>query len=168
MRSKANIFGHSIHQMLVVFPMGLLMATIIFDIIRGISGNPIWSHSAWWMMAVGGLLGLVAAVFGAIDWLAIPDASRAKKVGVYHAGANVFALLLFLVSWLLRIPNPGTPSALAIIFSAVGVGVLLVSGWLGGELLNRLGVGVEEGAHVDAPSSLRSRIGLHRRPIEER
>jgi hypothetical protein len=32
-----------------------------------------------------------------------------------------------------------------------------VAGWLGGELVDRLGVGVDDGAHLDAPSSLSGR-----------
>lgn len=168
MRSRANIFGHSIHQMLIVFPMGLLMSSFLFDILRGITGNGIFSHAAWWMMAVGGVLALVAAVFGLIDWSALPSGTRAKRVGVQHAVGNVFALVLFFVSWLLRFGTPANPPALAIVFSAAGVATLIITGWFGGVLVNRMGVGVEEGAHLDAAESPMRR-GLQagkRRPTE--
>jgi uncharacterized membrane protein len=64
---------------------------------------------------------------------------------------------LFIVSWFLRRGNPATPSSLAYLCSFVGVALALVTGWLGGELVDRLGVGVDEGAHVNAPSSLSGR-----------
>lgn len=170
MRAKANLFGHAIHQMLIVFPLGLLISSLVFDVIGGLTGDSIWFHSAWWMIAAGGIGGLLAGAFGMIDWLAIPKGSRAKKVGLTHAGANVVALVLFFVSWLLRMGSPTNPPGLAFLFSALGVGVLLFSGWLGGELIDRLGVGIEEGAHINAPSSMKSPKGvrpLPRKPIEE-
>lgn len=170
MRAKANLFGHAIHQMMVVFPLGLLIASIIFDIIGGITGATIWHHSAFWMIAAGGIGGLIAAAFGLIDWLAIPAGSRAKKVGLTHAGTNVVALVLFFISWLIRLGSPPSPAGLAYVFSAVGTVVLLVGGWLGGELIDRLGVGIDEGAHINAPSSIKSPHGvrpLGRKPIEE-
>jgi uncharacterized membrane protein len=58
------------------------------------------------------------------------------------------------VSWWLRRPDPGNPSAVAIGFMIVGAALSLVTGWLGGELVDRLGVGVDEGANLNAPSSL--------------
>ena len=53
--------------------------------------------------------------------------------------------------------TPAAPIALAYVLSFVGGGLALVTGWLGGELVDRLSVGVDEGAHVNAPSSLSSR-----------
>jgi len=43
---------------------------------------------------------------------------------------------------------------LAIILSGIAVALALVTGWLGGELVTRLTVGVDDGANLDAPSSL--------------
>ena len=64
---------------------------------------------------------------------------------------------LFIVSWLLRWPDPTAPSMAAMVLSFVGVALACVTGWLGGELVDRLGVGVDDGANVDAPSSLTTR-----------
>jgi uncharacterized membrane protein len=66
----------------------------------------------------------------------------------------VVVVVLFAGSWLLRRDHPTAPATLALIPSFLGVGLALFTGWLGGELVNRLGVGVDEGAHVNAPSSL--------------
>jgi uncharacterized membrane protein len=42
--------------------------------------------------------------------------------------------------------------------SFMGAGLALLTGWLGGELVDRLGVGVDDGAHPNAPSSLSHRV----------
>jgi uncharacterized membrane protein len=154
MRAKARLFGHPIHQMLIVFPLGLLATAIIFDVIQLVSGNPRWSEIAYWMIAAGIIGGLLAAPFGTLDWLAVPGGTRAKRIGALHGLGNVVVLLLFGVSWLLRRDNPAAPESLALVLSFAGGGVSLITGWLGGELVDRLGVGVDEGANVNAPSSL--------------
>ena len=33
MESKARLLGHPVHQMLVVFPLGLLGASVVFDLL---------------------------------------------------------------------------------------------------------------------------------------
>jgi uncharacterized membrane protein len=67
---------------------------------------------------------------------------------------NVIVLLLFIGSWLLRCDAPELPGTLAYILSFAGAGLSLVTGWLGRELIDRLGVGVDEGASLNASSSL--------------
>jgi uncharacterized membrane protein len=109
------------------------------------------------MIAAGVITGLVAAPFGAIDWLAIPAGTRAKRVGAMHGLGNVFVVLLFAASWLMRGEAPRAPGALALALSFAGGAAALVTGWLGGELVDRLAVGVDDGAHADAPSSLSAR-----------
>jgi uncharacterized membrane protein len=74
-----------------------------------------------------------------------------------HGAGNVVVILLYGLSWLLRMDAPAAPQTLAIILAFAGGAVALVTGWLGGELVDRLAIGVDEGAHADAPSSLRGR-----------
>jgi uncharacterized membrane protein len=69
----------------------------------------------------------------------------------------VVAIVLFIVSWLLRADAPGEPGAIPIVLSLVGVALAGLTGWLGGELVDRLGVGVDDGAHLNSPSSLSGR-----------
>ncbi len=157
MESKAKLLGHPVHPMLIVFPLGLLATAVIFDIIALATGNGAWSGMADYLIAAGVIGGLAASVFGLIDWLAIPPGTRAKTIGLWHGAGNVVVVVLFAVSWLLRWGSPNAPGALALIFSFVGVVLALVTGWLGGELVDRLGVGVDDGAHLDAPSSLSGR-----------
>jgi len=157
MRAKARLLGHPIHQMLIVFPLGLLATSLFFDIAHLSSGNPQWAMISYWLIAVGIITALLAAVFGLVDWLAIPAGTRAKRIGLLHGGGNVLVVLLFVGSWLLRQDDPGHPESAALFLSVAAVLLALVTGWLGGELVDRLGIGVDEGANADAPSSLSGR-----------
>jgi uncharacterized membrane protein len=158
MESKAKLFGHPIHQMLIVFPLGLLATALFFDIIAIVMDRHDGLFTAsYYMIAAGIISGLVAAVFGLIDFLAIPSGTRAKKVGLIHGAGNVVVVVLFAASWFLRRPSPADPATMAIILAALGAGLATFTGWLGGELVDRMGVGVDEGAHLNAPSSLKSR-----------
>ena len=157
MESRAKLLGHPIHQMLIVFPLGLLAMAVIFDLLALAMGNGYWSEISYWMIAAGVVTGLLAAPFGFIDWLAIPAGTRAKRIGAIHGLGNVVVVLLFGVSWLMRGDAPRAPEALALALSFAAGGLALFTGWLGGELVDRLGIGVDEGAHPDAPSSLTTR-----------
>src|SRR5947209_10026605 len=154
MESKVKAFGHPIHPMLIVFPLGLLATSLFFDIIHWITGNGFFSVVAFWMITAGVIGALLAAIFGLIDWLAVPSGTRAKQIGLWHGVGNVVIVLLFIVSWLIRLNAQSNPNVFAYILSIVGVALALVTGWLGGELVERLGVGVDEGANLNAPSSL--------------
>ena len=157
MEARARFLGHPIHQMLIVFPLGLLATAVIFDVIYLVTDNGRWTEIAYYMIAAGIVGGLAAAVFGLIDWTGIPSGTRAKRVGALHGLGNVAVVLLFGLSWLIRGDAPQAPEGLALVLSFLGAGLSGVTGWLGGELVDRLGVGVDEGAHVNAPSSLSGR-----------
>jgi uncharacterized membrane protein len=157
MESRAKLFGHPIHQMLIVFPLGLLATALVFDLVQLITGNGFWSELSYWMIAAGVVSGLVAAPFGLVDWLAIPSRTRAKRIGAVHGAGNVLVIGLYGISWLMRTGNPASPEAPALVMAFLGGGLAMITGWLGGELVNRLAVGVDDGANLDAPSSLTSR-----------
>ena len=157
MDARAKLLGHPIHQMLIVFPLGLLATAVIFDLIAIVFSEGYWSEIGYWMIAAGVITGLLAAPFGLIDWLAIPSGTRAKRVGAIHGVGNVLVVLMFGASWLLRGDAPRAPETLALALSFAAGGLALFTGWLGGELVDRLAVGVDEGAHLDAPSSLTTR-----------
>ena len=157
MESRAKLLGHPIHQMLIVFPLGLLATALMFDAVQLITGNGFWSELSYWMIAAGVVTGLLAAPFGLVDWLAIPGGTRAKRIGAIHGAGNVVVVALYGISWLMRTGNPGTPEVPALALAFLGGGLAMVTGWLGGELVDRLSVGVDDGANVDAPSSLSTR-----------
>src|SRR3954470_15318946 len=154
MEARAKLLGHPIHQMLIAFPLGVLGMSLFFDLIALATNRPALMQASYYMIAAGIVTGLLAAIFGLIDFLAIPGGTRAKRIGLLHGVGNVVVVGLFAASWWLRRPAPSTPATTAIVLSAVAVGIALVTGWLGGELVDRLSVGVDDGAHLDAPSSL--------------
>jgi uncharacterized membrane protein len=153
MESKAKMMGHPIHPILVPFPLGLLTTSVIFDVIHLFTGGTRWAEISFWMIATGVIGGLLAAVFGLIDWLAIPSGTRAKGIGLAHGLSNVVMVVLFALSWWLRTSAPGEPGALPIVLSFLGVGLASLGGFLGGELVFRLGIGVAEGANLNASGS---------------
>jgi uncharacterized membrane protein len=159
MESRAKILGHPIHQMLIPFPLGVLGMSVVFDLIALAMDrhDPLFT-AAYYMIAAGVVSGLLAAVFGLIDFLAIPPNTRAKRVGTMHGVGNVIVVVLFAASWLLRRDHPADPGTMAMALSIAGFALAGLTGWLGGELVDRLSVGIDDGAHLDAPSSLTGRI----------
>ena len=155
MESRVKLFGHPVHPMLIVFPLGLLATAVIFDILYLIFNNRLLPTASYYMIAAGVLGGLLAAIFGFIDWLALPSGSRAKNIGLWHGIGNVVIVSLFAVSWLLRGNNVDfVPGGLALILSFAGTVLALITAWIGGELVYRLGVGVDPGANVNEPNSI--------------
>ena len=155
MESRVKLFGHPVHPMLIVFPLGLLATAVIFDIIYLISGTDLLPTASYYMIAAGVLGGLLAAIFGFIDWMALPKDTRAKNLGLWHGLGNFVLVLLFIGSWLLRRDNLNfIPDSLALVLSFAATALALITAWLGGELVYRLGVGVDPGANVNAPNSI--------------
>jgi uncharacterized membrane protein len=157
MESRAKVLGHSAHQMLIVFPLGLLATAVVFDVIYRAGDSPTMALVAYWMMAAGLVGGLIAAPLGLVDWLAIPSGTRAKAIGAAHGLTNAAVVVAFLISWVVRRGSPEAPPTVASLLAFAGAALALVGGWLGGELVARLGVGVYEGAHLNSPNSLSGR-----------
>jgi uncharacterized membrane protein len=156
MEARAKLLGHPIHQMLIVFPLGLLAMGVIFDLIFFGTDNEVFAVVAYWMLVAGVVGALLAAPFGFADWLKIPRGTRARHIGALHGGGNLVVSVLFIASVWIRATSAGIPAPdSAYVCSFGGALLALVTAWLGGELVNRLGVGVSDGANLDAPSSLR-------------
>lgn len=159
MESKLKVLGHGAHPILIVFPLGLLSTSVIFDVIYLLTGNGQFAAVSYWMILAGVVGGVVAAVPGFVDWFAIPKGTRAKRVGLVHGLGNDVVLVLFGVSWWLRrdsLPDYA-PGAIELLLSFAGFALALFTGWLGGELVERLGVAVHDGAHLNAPNTLSGR-----------
>src|SRR3954463_1699577 len=105
MEAKAKLLGHPVHQMLIVFPLGLLATAVIFDAWGLLSGSKRWIELSFYMIGAGVITGLAAALFGFIDFLAIPKHTRARFIGMWHGLGNVVVLGLFAGSWFLRKQN---------------------------------------------------------------
>lgn len=158
MESKAKLFGHSIHAMLIAFPVGLFATAIVFDVVHLVSSGSQWTIVSYWMIIAGIIGGLAAALFGYIDYRGVPMGTRAQRVGRLHGLGNMVVVVLFFVSYWFRRETPDQPPTIAFIFSFIGIMLAAVTAWLGGELVERMGVGVDDGANLNAPSSLSGRV----------
>jgi uncharacterized membrane protein len=155
--------------MLIAFPLGLLSAGVIFDLIAAFTGNQGFYAVSYWMIAAGLVGGLLAAIFGFMDWTSIRSGTRAKSVGMWHGLGNLLIVLLFAASWWMRSNDPNNvPNTFAFILSLLGAGLALVTAWLGGELVYRLGMAVDEGAHENAPNSLTTKQAATGTPPPQR
>ena len=97
MESKTKFLGHPIHPMLIVFPLGLFVASIVMDILFTITDNVPYAAAAFYNIAGGIIGGLLAAIFGFRDYAAIPENTRAKRIGLMHGFGNLAVLVLFLM-----------------------------------------------------------------------
>ncbi len=136
--------------------IGLLVGAVGMDVWGWTTDDPSRAVAAHRMMGAGVLAGLTAAPFGTIDWLSVPARTRAKRVGAVHGASALTALALFAGSWWLRRDEPDDPPLAARLLSLAAFGVLSVTTWFGGELVARLGVGVSDRAHLNAPNSIRT------------
>ena len=162
MASKASIGGHPIHPILIAFPIGLWSTSFAVDVIfyfwRGSSLQLI----SKFLLAAGCIGAIAAAVPGIIDWLSIKDA-EVKRIADWHARLNIIALIVFALSLYLRM-RVGAHWVnyhlrIPFVISFLGMILISISGWLGGELAYKHGVGVapqhdspeEEAAKVRLP-----------------
>jgi uncharacterized membrane protein len=149
-----KFLGHPLHQLLIVFPVGLLLTAVAFELIALWNGSSeLWTVS-YWLILAGLVSGLVAAIFGFLDWRHIPSSTRANRIGIYHAAGNVLVLTVFALSWWLRGEPAEAASSWSLGLALIGAGLLGLTGWLGAELIVRLGVGVDQDANVNASNSL--------------
>lgn len=143
----AGPYGHPFHPIFVTIPIGTWVASFVFDLVSRAADDPApFVIGARWLVGIGILGALVAALFGFMDLLAIPRGTRAFATGLTHMTLNLATTGLFAVSWFWRGQADtidGTPIAL-LVLSAVALAMLSVSGWLGGRMAYRFGVRVAE------------------------
>jgi uncharacterized membrane protein len=142
MASPASIQKHPIHPMLIPFPIGLWIFSLLCDLVYAMGwGGAVWNEMAFYTM-VGGMLGaLAAAVPGYMDYRSLTD-PQTTTIGRWHMLINLSIVVLFAINLSLRMwSEPGT--VLPVLLSLIGIALLGVSGWLGGELVYVHGVAVE-------------------------
>jgi uncharacterized membrane protein len=142
----AGPYGHPFHPILVTVPIGAWVASFVFDVASRVGdGSPALVEGAYWLVGLGIVGALVAAIFGLLDLLGLPRHSRALRYGLTHMALNLTVVALFAGGFLWRndtydtaAETPGGPFAL----SAAALVLLGLSGWIGGMLTYRFGVRV--------------------------
>src|SRR4051794_22330929 len=133
MESRTKLLGHPIHPMPIVLPLGLLAMAVVFDIIYLVTGDETFANVAFWDITAGVIGGLAAALFGFIDWLAIPKDTRARRIGLIHGTGNLVIVLLFVAGWRLRGSGYAFfPDPVPFFLCLVGVGLAPGPPWLRG------------------------------------
>ncbi len=144
MRTRVTIAGHPVHPMLIPFPLALWATSFVVDVLFYFVRHPTLLVIAKFMLAAGCIGALVAAIPGFLDWQAIRN-GEVKKVANWHARLNVAALVVFAISFVLRTSSyselVGRRLTIPFLLSLVGVILITISGWLGGELVFRYGIG---------------------------
>jgi uncharacterized membrane protein len=130
--------------MLVVIPAATLVGAAVTDWLFVMQGGEFWPTASYWLLIVGLISGVLAAVTGIVDFMSV---QRARTMGIawLHAIGNFIALALALVSFLIRRDNPTDLPMQAVVLTTAVLLILAVTAWLGGELTFRHGIGVARG-----------------------
>lgn len=164
----AGPYGHPFHPILVTVPIGAWVAGLVFDIASHIVGSPgFLAQGSVWLIAIGVIGALLAAMIGFLDLLAIPAGTRAFRTGLVHMTLNLLVTGAYVGNFFWRHADPGQPGPVAIgplVLSAVSLAALAVSGYLGGKLAYRFGVRVaEEADQAEGYQPARRESSVHER-----
>lgn len=140
--STANLMGHPLHPILVTLPIGLFTAVLVCDVIYWWNGEVSWANAALWLLATGLLTAAVAAVAGLVDFTG-DRRIRALSDAWQHMIGNVIMVLVQAFSFYYRY-RYGTSAVVPVglTLSVIAVGIMLFTGWKGGELVFRHRVAV--------------------------
>jgi uncharacterized membrane protein len=154
MSTKVSIAGHPVHAMLVTIPIGLWVFSLVADIVYLSNGDPRWETTAYFTLG-GGIVGaLLAAIPGLLDFTGLHE-PRERRTATIHMALNLAIVAVQVVNFWLR-SRSGPEENWPILISVVAVAALVVSGWLGGQLVHVLGV--TQPHHGEATSAERDRL----------
>jgi len=151
----AGPYGHPFHPILVTIPIGAWACSLIFDIATRVNsaGSRPLTDASYWLIGIGIIGALAAALFGLMDLIRIPRGTRALRFGLMHMVINVTVVGLFVGNFFWRHDSYYESAKVGVgqlILSAVAIGLLLVSGWIGGMLAYKFGVRVAAEQHQAA------------------
>jgi uncharacterized membrane protein len=142
----AGPYGHPFHPILVTVPIGAWISSLVFDIAsHGATDPKFLTKGSLWLIAIGIVGALVAAMVGFLDFFGIPSGTRARRTALLHMSLNLTVTGAYFVNFLWRRTTYGESSIVAfapLVLSAVSLVVLAASGYLGGKLAYRFGVRV--------------------------
>lgn len=142
-KSTAQIGGHPLHPMLIPFPITCLIGAFVTDIIYLVTGEREFATASHWLLGFGIGTALIAATAGLIDYMG-DDRIRRLGVALQHMLANVAAVVIAVINFIIRMDDPGDVASLGVYLSGAVVLILGYSGWLGGHMVYRHRVAVQE------------------------
>ncbi|HEX3672370.1 MAG TPA: DUF2231 domain-containing protein [Candidatus Cybelea sp.] len=142
MQGKATLGGHPLHPMLVTFPIGCFVAAVVSDVISIWAGPVFWAAMSTWLILFGIAGALLAAFFGFVDYISAPMTVRAKSIAAWHMTLNIAAIVIF--GWACAIRFLDHTSVAGYALTGLGIVLIGISGWMGGEVAHRHLVGSSE------------------------
>jgi uncharacterized membrane protein len=144
--STANLAGHPLHPILITLPIGFFVATFLFDLVFWQTGNAAFATGATWLLGAGLVGAVLAAITGVIDFTG-DGRIRQLSDAWQHAIGNVILVLVQLFSFYQRYRyGAAAVVPMGLVLSLIAVGIMLFTGWKGGEMVFRHRVAV-----YDAP-----------------
>jgi uncharacterized membrane protein len=141
----AGRYGHPIHPILVTVPIGAWVASVVFDIVALASSDEeaTFAEGAYWLIGIGIIGALLAAIFGLIDLAGIARGTKAFKTGLLHMVINLTVVVVFVIGFIVRAAGDYEEATVGgFVLSLVGLALLGASGYLGGQLAYTYGVRV--------------------------
>lgn len=144
--------GHPVHAVLSDLPIGAATAAVAFDLMGLVTRKREWHFATRAALGMAVLTGSAAALVGLWDYQAVPREHPARRTGATHGYVNAGALSLLALSLVVRLRGKQAEAAPGIFAQGTTLAALMtlgVSGWLGGELVFRLGWRVTPAEHAE-------------------
>jgi uncharacterized membrane protein len=142
LHATAQIAKHPIHPMLVPIPIACFVGALLTDITYYATAEMMWADFSAWLLAVGIIAGVLAAIAGLIDFLG-NRLIRMQAPAWPHLIGNLLVLVLAFFNNLVHTRDAWTSVVpTGIVLSAITVLILPITGWLGWSLVYRHRVGV--------------------------
>jgi uncharacterized membrane protein len=142
MQGKATLAGRPLHPIFVTFPIGCFFAAVVADLISIWEGPVFWADMSTWLILFGVVGGLIAAFFGCVDYISAPMTTGAKSIAAWHMTLNIAVLVIF--GWACAIRFLDHASVAGYALTGLGIVLLAISAWLGGEVAHGHLVGSSE------------------------
>jgi uncharacterized membrane protein len=139
--------GHPLHAIATDLPIGGLLIGVAGELLGLVWPAPALRAAADVALGAALLGGVVAALIGLWDYRSVPREHPARRIGAWHGWINAGALVLLGASVGLRwLSGPGSAATL---LAVLALAAIAVGGWLGGELVYRLGWRVVPAEHAE-------------------
>lgn len=138
--STAAFLHHPLHPLMVPLPISAFLAALCTDFVSLFTADPFWPMAAYWCLIAGIGAGLLAGIVGAVDFVSLPGV-RSLAAAQAHAIGNIGVLSLACLNLALRWHQPTHVAGWHFIFSGATVGLLAITGWLGGSLAYKHRIG---------------------------
>lgn len=146
-QAHGTAVGHPLHPALTDIPIGAWLGTLIFDIIWLATNQSSGMATASNVLVIIGLVGAVLSILtGTTDWN--DTYGKERRVGIAHGLINTLATLVYVVALVLRLTGSQFPG---FVVSTVGLLILLLGAYLGGELVFGKGTQVNHTAWQESP-----------------